>query len=87
MSSGAPVVASKVGGLVEVVEDGVSGHLLPVGAVDEMADAGVRLLTDLDHRRKVVEAARERAVTHFSASAVASRYEALYTRVLSGANP
>lgn len=84
MASGAPVVASSAGGLVEVIEDGVSGHLLPVGAVDEMAQAGIRLLTDAAHRSRITTAARERAVTRFSASRVASRYEDLYRRVIEG---
>ncbi|MEQ1857752.1 MAG: N-acetyl-alpha-D-glucosaminyl L-malate synthase BshA, partial [Longimicrobiales bacterium] len=46
MSCGAPVVASNAGGLPEVVEHGVSGYLLPVGAIDEMAQAGIRILSD-----------------------------------------
>ena len=82
MASGAPVVASSAGGLPEVIEDGVSGHLCPVGAVEEMAAAGIRLLTDTAHRARIAGAARERALTHFSASGVASRYEDLYRRVI-----
>ena len=82
MASGAPVVASRVGGLVEVIEHGVSGYLFPVGAVEEMARAGIRLLTDNSYRGKIASAGRERALTRFSASSVASRYEDLYRRVL-----
>ena len=85
MASGAPVVASRAGGLVEVIEDGVSGHLFPVGAVEEMAEAGIRLLTDAAHREAVTTAARGRALTEFSADRVASRYEDFYRRVLEGA--
>ena len=82
MASGAPVVASEAGGLPEVIENGVSGHLFPVGAVEEMARAGIRLLTDQAHRDSIAGAARERALTRFSASGVASRYEDLYRRVI-----
>ncbi len=82
MASGAPVVASDAGGLPEVIEDGISGHLFPVGAVEDMAQAGVRLLTDTAHKNRIAGAARERALTRFSASGVASRYEDLYRRVM-----
>jgi N-acetyl-alpha-D-glucosaminyl L-malate synthase BshA len=85
MSSGAPVIASNVGGLPEVVEHGVSGYLLPVGAVDEMAEAGVRLLGDEAHHRAVSGAARARAVARFSAASVVTRYEQVYRRVIEGA--
>lgn len=84
MASGAPVVASDAGGLPEVIEHGVSGYLLPVGAVDAMADAGVRLLTDEAHHAEIAAAARARAVERFTADTVASRYEALYRRVVEG---
>jgi N-acetyl-alpha-D-glucosaminyl L-malate synthase BshA len=83
MACGAPVVASRAGGLPEVVADGVSGYLLPVGAIEEMAEAGVRILADPEHGKKLSEAARALAVERFSSSVIVPRYEALYERVLS----
>ncbi|MBM4184263.1 MAG: N-acetyl-alpha-D-glucosaminyl L-malate synthase BshA [Gemmatimonadetes bacterium] len=82
MACGAPVVASRAGGIPEVVEDGVSGYLLPVGAVDAMAEAGIRILSDDAHRTQLSAQARQVAVERFSASAIVPRYEALYERVL-----
>lgn len=84
MASGAPVVASNAGGLTEVIEHGVSGYLFPVGAVEEMADAGTRLLTDAGLHEEVATAARARAIDRFSAAPVASRYENLYRQVIEG---
>jgi N-acetyl-alpha-D-glucosaminyl L-malate synthase BshA len=84
MSCGAPVVASNAGGLPEVVEDGVSGYLLPVGAVDAMADAGVRILSDPARLKEMSAAARSIAVEKFSTAAIVPQYEALYERVLNG---
>ncbi len=84
MACGAPVIASRVGGLPDVVSHGVSGYLFPVGAVDEMAEAGVRILTDDDHRKSLSAAGRRIAVERFSASAVVPMYEAYYRRVLNG---
>jgi N-acetyl-alpha-D-glucosaminyl L-malate synthase BshA len=83
MACGAPVVASQAGGLPEVVADGVTGYLLPVGAVDEMAEAGVRVLSDEALGKQLSEAARALTVERFSAEAIVPRYEALYDRVLS----
>jgi L-malate glycosyltransferase len=84
MASGAPVVASNAGGLPEVIENGVSGYLLPVGDVGGMADAGTRLLTDEAHHAAIATAARERTVRLFSSEAVVSRYERQYLRVIEG---
>jgi N-acetyl-alpha-D-glucosaminyl L-malate synthase BshA len=82
MACGAPVVASCAGGLPEVVADGITGYLFPVGAVEEMADAGVRILSDAGHAKRLSEAARALAVERFSATAIVPHYEALYERVL-----
>ncbi len=85
MASGVPVVGSEGSGLSEVVEDGASGRLHPVGAVDAMADSAVELLTDDERWRRCSEAGRRRAVDRFSADEVVPRYEAYYRRVLEGA--
>jgi len=81
MACGAPVVATRIGGLPEVIPDGEAGYLFRVGAIEEMAEAGIRLLTDealhARHRQAGLELARSR----FSAEAVVPRYEALYERV------
>jgi len=83
MACGAPVVASNAGGLPEVVADGVTGYLLPVGAIDQMAEAGVRILSDPEHAKALSKAARALALERFSATAIVPRYEALYDRVSS----
>lgn len=84
MASGAPVIASRVGGLPEVVEDGVTGYLFPVGEVEAMAEGGIRLLLDEAHHADMAAAGRRSAETRFSAEAVVPRYEALYERVVAG---
>ncbi len=66
MASGVPVVASRIGGIPEVVEDGVSGSLLEPGDVDGMADAAVELLSDPETHARFARAARTRAVSRFS---------------------
>ena len=84
MACGAPVIATDVGGLPEVVDHGVTGYLFPVGAVEEMADAAVELLEDGDRHKRFSAAGRRTAVERFSASSVVPMYEAHYERVLRG---
>ncbi len=82
MACGVPVVASRVGGLPEVVDEGVTGHLLPVGDVEGMAEAGIRLLADEAAWAAASRGARSSAVERFSADRVVREYEAHYSRIL-----
>lgn len=81
MSCQVPVIASTAGGLPEVVDDGVTGFLRPVGDVAGMAAAALRLLGDEDLRQRFGEEARRQAVARFSQDAVVGRYRALYEKV------
>jgi N-acetyl-alpha-D-glucosaminyl L-malate synthase BshA len=82
MSCGVPVVASHVGGIPEVVIDGETGLLAPVGDVATMATHVVKLLTDSALHARFASAARERAVTFFPLEPTVARYESLYRRLL-----
>lgn len=82
MACGVPVVASDTGGIPEVVTDGEVGYLLPAGRVEEMAEAGTRILADDALAAKLSRGARDRAATAFSKTKVADRYEACYRSVL-----
>lgn len=81
MACGVPVVATDTGGVPEVVDDGVSGFLRPVGDVEAMAEAGTRLLSDRPLWDRFSAAAR-RGAERFGSDAVVSQYEAFYERVL-----
>jgi N-acetyl-alpha-D-glucosaminyl L-malate synthase BshA len=81
MSCQVPVIASTAGGLPEVVDDGVTGFLRPVGDVAGMAAAALHLLGDEDLRRRFGEEARRQAVSRFSQDTVVGRYRALYEKV------
>lgn len=76
-----PVVATTAGGLPEVVVDGANGFLLPIGDVEGMASAALRLLQDEELRRAMGEDGRRHAVKTFSQDAVVARYRGLYERV------
>jgi len=82
MAQGVPVVASRVGGIPEVVRHGVDGFLEPVGDVEAMAEDVLTLLRDEPLRRRFGEAARDRALTTFAEGPIIDRYEALYEQVV-----
>ena len=78
MACEVPVVASRVGGLPEVIEHGISGYLHPLDALDEMAASAVALLTDPERHRAVAQAACRRVHVEFSAERVVPMYETCY---------
>ena len=83
MASGVPVVASRTGGVPEVVEDGMSGFLCEEKDVEAMTAAALRLLTDDNLHAQFAQAARARAVAYFSEEVVLPLYQAAYEAALS----
>ena len=81
LASGVPVIASRTGGLPEVVDDGTTGALVAVGDTDEMARRAVGLLGDPEAVR-AARAAAVRSTQRYSADLIVPHYEALYRRVL-----
>jgi N-acetyl-alpha-D-glucosaminyl L-malate synthase BshA len=83
MACGSPVVASRAGGIPEVVDDGVTGILEPVGSVEAMGRRAVELLRDPRRYAAMREAAIGKA-QEFSADRIVPMYEQLYEEVLRG---
>jgi L-malate glycosyltransferase len=82
LACGVPVVASRVGGVPEVVPDGEVGFLHAVGDCDAMAASVGRLLDEAPLRARLGTAARAHALTGFRVEPAVDRYEAVYRRVL-----
>ncbi|MFL5582629.1 MAG: N-acetyl-alpha-D-glucosaminyl L-malate synthase BshA [Gemmatimonadaceae bacterium] len=78
LASGVPVVGTRAGGLPEVVTDGETGVLCPVGEIEEMGDAAARILTDTALWKRMSTAAAADARARFSRDEVVAQYEALY---------
>lgn len=78
MASGLPVVASATGGNLELVEDGVTGALVPPEDPQALAGALVRYATDPALRDRHARAARERAERLFSLQGMVAAYRDLY---------
>ena len=84
MACGVPVVATMAGGLPEVVIDGACGFLLPIGDVDGMAEAALRLLRDEEMYRLFSQNSIERSNTTFCHEQITNQYERLYQQLLEG---
>jgi N-acetyl-alpha-D-glucosaminyl L-malate synthase BshA len=80
MACGVPVVASRAGGLPEVVSDGVNGILEPVGSVEAMGRRAVDLLRSESRHAAMRDAAIENA-RRFAADQIVPMYEQLYEQV------
>ena len=79
-----PVIASRVGGIPEVVTDGETGFLSEVGDVEKMANDAVRLLTNETFRREMGRRARESAISRYRTDIIIPQYINFYEKILSG---
>ncbi len=77
-----PVIATRVGGLPEVVDDGETGFLSAVGDVDKMAGDAVHLINDKQLRGQMGRRARAAATSRYSTDLIIPKYIEFYERVL-----
>jgi N-acetyl-alpha-D-glucosaminyl L-malate synthase BshA len=82
MACEVPVVASRVGGLPEVIEDGRTGFLHAPADIDGMAHSTLRLVTDSSLHARMAEAARRSARERFCDDKIVPIYETLYEEAL-----
>jgi glycosyltransferase involved in cell wall biosynthesis len=71
-----------VGGLPEVVNDGETGYLSPVGDLDKMAADAARLVVDHKLRREMGQRARESAISRYRTDVVIPQYIEFYEQIL-----
>jgi len=82
MACEVPVVASKIGGLPELIEDGVTGFVCPPNDIQGMADRGIALLTDSALHARMTREARAMAGARYCTDLIVPMYEAQYEQVL-----
>jgi len=82
MAAGKPVVVTGVGGNPELVEDGVTGYVVPAGDSEAVARRVIDLLTDEDLRTTMGEAGRKKAVEGFTVERMVEETVGFYTQLL-----
>ncbi len=82
MACGVPAVCSRVGGVPEVITDGVEGYLVPSRDVQTMAARALEILSSPEKQKEMSQAARQRALRQFCTEKIIPLYEDLYQRVL-----
>ena len=82
MACEVPVIASRVGGIPEVVTDGETGYLSEVGNIEKMSDDAGRLLNDPALRSEMGRRARQSAVSRYRTDIVIPQYIQFYERIL-----
>jgi len=82
MASEVPVVASRSGGLIELIDHGKTGFLADVGDVQTMAAHGIEVLTNPEVARKIGTQARQSAIERFNPDIIVDQYEELYRSVV-----
>ncbi len=81
-AAGRPIVTTDTSGCKEIVEDGVNGILVPIGAVTELADAMEKLILDESLRKTMGQEGRRKVEEHFSDAIVLSQTLAAYQELL-----
>jgi glycosyltransferase involved in cell wall biosynthesis len=82
MACQVPVVASRVGGLPEVIEHGVTGFLHPPDHLAAMAASAVAILGDPKRHQEMGQAARRDVVARFCSNNIVPQYETLYRELV-----
>jgi glycosyltransferase involved in cell wall biosynthesis len=82
MACGTAVVASRTGGLAEIIEDERSGVFVEPGNAEDLAAAILNLIQDPDRRARLAAGARRRIVQEFSSATIAARMTQLYQQVI-----
>jgi L-malate glycosyltransferase len=84
MACEVPVIATRVGGVPEVVEEGGCGYLFDVGDTNSMSETAVSILSNDEVRARLGHRGREIAISRFATDRIIPQYEELYRKVISG---
>jgi N-acetyl-alpha-D-glucosaminyl L-malate synthase BshA len=82
LASEVPVIATRTGGLPELVVEGEVGYLLPVGDIEGMTEHSLQILSDDALRRRMGAAGRQLAVERFNVATIVPRYRGFYERII-----
>jgi len=83
MSCGLPVVATEVGGIPEIVDDGVNGFLVPLKHPEAIAERVLELNADPGLRKRLGDAARETVMERYTIDKIVGQYAEVYEEITS----
>lgn len=75
---GVPAVGTMAGGIPEVIEEGINGHIVPIGDPDAIAEKTLRILSDSDVHQQMKENAMKTVKGKFASDTIVAQYEKLY---------
>jgi len=81
MSYGLPIIAPDVGGISEIIDDGVEGYLIDGRNPNHFAERCIRLVENRQLRAKMCRAAREKVIKEFSMEHMGEEYYKLYLKI------
>jgi glycosyltransferase involved in cell wall biosynthesis len=87
LAAGRPVVATRVGGVPDIVRDGVDGYLVAPGDPSELAERLVRLARDPDRRARMGADGRARVLQRYTVARLVDDVDLLYRSLLAGPSP
>jgi glycosyltransferase involved in cell wall biosynthesis len=77
-----PVIATRIGGIPEVINDGETGFLSEIGNVEKMSEDAIKLLQDDDLRRQFGKRGRDLAINRYGTEKIIPQYIEFYEKVL-----
>ena len=86
MACETPAIATRVGGVPELIDDGINGLLFPVGDVDAMAVAAISILRDPERHQAMRKAARKTAQDRFCSTRILPRYVEFYESLVNNSD-
>jgi len=86
LAAGLPVVATALGGNIEIIQDGATGLLVPPRDPESLAAASTRLLSDNDLATRIAQAGHDYVNQNFSFERLVADMDALYVKLLHGVN-
>ncbi|MCM3566809.1 N-acetyl-alpha-D-glucosaminyl L-malate synthase BshA [Neobacillus mesonae] len=82
MACGVPSIGTNIGGIPEVIDDGVTGYICEVGNIEEISNKAIKLLEDTKLHQQFSRSAVEQVKTKFKADEIVKQYEELYYRLV-----
>lgn len=82
MSCGCPVIATSVGGVPDLIGDGINGILIKTKSIEEISQSVIKILSDNNFRENIIKNAREKIKENYDWQIIAMKFKRLYSEIL-----